>query len=323
MAKVAIGAGHGLYTAGKRTPDDEREWSFNNKVVKSAIKQLKEDGHQVLRLDDPTGRTDVPLRERTNKANAWGADILISVHHNAYLGRWGTHTGTETFIYDNASNESLKLAKSVQAKIVGAYGLYDRGVKRANFHMLRESEMPAILTEGGYMDSTIDVIKMRDELVLEHVGHAIADGVAGYFGVEKESKKEAPKTQVKSSTTKKTSNKSKPKANLKVDGKWGNSTTKALQKALGTTQDGIISDQVHNSVTNAFYGTTIDFGNGKKGSMVIKALQRKIGSNVDGLLGPNTVGRLQQHLGTPHDKKLSRPSAVVKELQRRLNAGTF
>ncbi|WP_199775452.1 N-acetylmuramoyl-L-alanine amidase [Microbulbifer pacificus] len=132
-----------------------------------------------------------------------------------------------------------------------------------------------------------------------------------------ESVSPAPKPQTKPSKT------SSNKANLTVDGKWGNSTTTALQKALGTTQDGIISDQLSNSITNAFYGTTIDFGNGKKGSMVVKALQGKVGSKQDGLLGPNTIGALQKHLGTPYDKKLSRPSTVVKELQRRLNASTF
>ncbi|SFM36482.1 LysM domain-containing protein [Gracilibacillus orientalis] len=123
----------------------------------------------------------------------------------------------------------------------------------------------------------------------------------------------------KSSGSNNNSSKSKPKANLKVDGKWGNGTTKGLQQYLDTVQDGIISDQVRNNVTNTFYGTTIDFGNGK-GSLVIKALQSKIGAKVDGLLGPNTI---QEYLGTVYDKKLSKPSLVVKELQRRLNKGTF
>ncbi|MEK4922404.1 M15 family metallopeptidase [Cytobacillus sp. FSL R5-0569] len=117
--------------------------------------------------------------------------------------------------------------------------------------------------------------------------------------------------------------KSKPKANLTVDGKWGNSTTKALQKALGTPIDGIISDQTRNSVTTAFYGTTIDFGNGKKGSTMVKALQKKVGSKADGLLGKNTIKALQKHLGTVQDGSLSRPSVVVKELQRGLNKGSF
>lgn len=115
--------------------------------------------------------------------------------------------------------------------------------------------------------------------------------------------------------------KAQSKAKLTVDGKWGNATTKALQEVLGTVVDGKISDQVQNSVTQAFYGNTIVFGNGQKGSMVVKALQKKIGAKADGLLGPNTIGALQKYLGTVHDKKLSRPSLVVKELQRRLNNG--
>ncbi|GAA5417804.1 hypothetical protein Pryu01_02880 [Paraliobacillus ryukyuensis] len=52
------------------------------------------------------------------------------------------------------------------------------------------------------------------------------------------------------------------KGDLTVDGKWGNATTTALQEYLDTVVDGIISDQVHNDVTEAFYGDTIDFGDG-------------------------------------------------------------
>src|SRR5690625_4557279 len=125
----------------------------------------------------------------------------------------------------------------------------------------------------------------------------------------------------KKATTSK--NTSSTKANLTVDGKWGNETTKALQRALGTVVDGYISDQTKNSVTTAFYGDTIKFGSGKKGSLVVKALQKKVGSKQDGLLGPNTIRSLQRYLGTVADGKLSRPSLVVKELQKRINNGTF
>ncbi|MER2089667.1 MAG: N-acetylmuramoyl-L-alanine amidase [Sporosarcina sp.] len=57
-------------------------------------------------------------------------------------------------------------------------------MKRANFHVLRESAMPAILTEGGFMDSTIDIIKLRDNHYLKSQGEAIADGLAEYFKLE-------------------------------------------------------------------------------------------------------------------------------------------
>lgn len=123
-----------------------------------------------------------------------------------------------------------------------------------------------------------------------------------------------PKPKVKSQSV------TKPKANLTIDGKWGSSTTKALQKALGIVVDGMISNQIRNSVTNNLYGS-VTFGTG--GSLVIKSLQRKVGAKVDGYLGSETIRKLQSYLGTVVDGKLSRPSLVVKELQRRLNKGTF
>lgn len=113
------------------------------------------------------------------------------------------------------------------------------------------------------------------------------------------------------------------KANLTVDGKWGNQTTRALQTALGTTVDGIISNQRRNSVSESLYGNTVRFSNSGN-SNVIVALQNKLGGlKVDGLLGPATIKRLQRNLGTVQDGVLSRPSLVVKEMQRQLNAGTF
>src|SRR5690625_311460 len=122
-----------------------------------------------------------------------------------------------------------------------------------------------------------------------------------------------PKSQVKTS-------KAKSGANLTVDGKWGSATTRELQRALGTTADGIISSQPRNSVTQALYGG-VTFGS--KGSPMVRALQRKVGAGVDGKLGPETVRKLQAYLGTVRDGRLSRPSLVVKEMQRRLNIGKF
>ena len=63
MVKIAIDAGHGMNTAGKRTPDGEREWSFNNKVALAAIAKLNTyQNVKILRLDDPSGKNDVPLK---------------------------------------------------------------------------------------------------------------------------------------------------------------------------------------------------------------------------------------------------------------------
>lgn len=183
---VAIDAGHGGFgvTPGKRTPDGEYEWNFNNKVAVAAIAKLKANGVNILRTDDPTGKTDVGLTARTNKANRADADIFVSIHHNANTGKWGTHTGTETFTMEGSQPKSEKLAKLVHAGFVKAYGLKDRGLKKENFAVLRQTTMPAILLEGGYMDSTIDIKKMRSDAVLKAAGEAIADGVLAYFGIK-------------------------------------------------------------------------------------------------------------------------------------------
>lgn len=183
MVKIALDAGHGINTAGKRTPDGEREWAFNSKVLLACTAKLnKYQDVQILRLDDPTGNTDVPLATRTNKANAWKADALVSIHHNALAGKWGSHGGVETLIQEvTASKGSKDLAALIQPRIVNAMGLRNRGVKSKNNHMTRVSNMPAILTEGGFMDSTTDIPALRSDAKLKEQGEAIADGLATYF----------------------------------------------------------------------------------------------------------------------------------------------
>lgn len=182
--KIALDAGHVFNTPGKRTPDGEREWSFNIKVLIACANRLAMyQKVEILRLDDATGKRDIPLKERTDKANRWGADVLVSIHHNAFQSKWGNHGGVETFTMDHprANPKSVDIARIIQPRIVKAMGLRDRGVKKKNLHMLRESNMPAILTEGGFMDSLTDIGALRSDSKLKAQGEAIADGLAQYF----------------------------------------------------------------------------------------------------------------------------------------------
>jgi N-acetylmuramoyl-L-alanine amidase len=187
MIKIVIDAGHGFNTPGNRSPADEREWMFNDKVAKFAIAKLKTfNDVEILRVDDPTGVTDVPLKTRTDRANAWNADVYASIHHNSLGDEWEKHSGIETYTMDNptANSKSIEIAEEVHPRIVVAMGISDRGMKRANFHVLRETAMPAILTEGGFIDSTIDIINIRDDQYLKAQGEAIAEGLAAYFKLQ-------------------------------------------------------------------------------------------------------------------------------------------
>ncbi|SEO33681.1 hypothetical protein SAMN04488134_106120 [Amphibacillus marinus] len=105
-----------------------------------------------------------------------------------------------------------------------------------------------------------------------------------------------------------------------MDGRWGPQTTRALQDAISSVTDGVISDQTRNQSSRAIIG--VEFGNGRNGSLVIKRLQRIVGTKQDGLIGPNTVRALQKHLGIVQDGVISTPnSAMVRALQQRLNIG--
>lgn len=196
VVKIAGCAGHGGYkstspqkvyaTPGKRTPDGTPEWEFNNKVIVAFEDELKKyEGYEFRRYDDRTGKTDVPLTTRTNNANAWGATCYISFHHNANAGVWDTHTGVETYVQTGVTGEAIKLAEVIHPALVDAYDLRDRGVRTSNLHITRETKMPAVLVEGGFMDSITDIKKLRDNKVLEDAGRKIAQAVAKYYKLKK------------------------------------------------------------------------------------------------------------------------------------------
>lgn len=89
----------------------------------------------------------------------------------------------ETIVNDRpgANPKSADIANVVNPRIVSAMGLRYRGVKKKNLHMLRESNMTAILTEGGFMDSTTDIAALRNDAKLKAQGEAIAEGLAIYY----------------------------------------------------------------------------------------------------------------------------------------------
>jgi N-acetylmuramoyl-L-alanine amidase len=198
VKKVSYGAGHGMYTSGKRTPDDEREWSFNNKVALAFAAEMSNyEGVALRRHDDPTGKRDVPLDERTDDSNAWGADVYVSLHHNAMMGYWSDDwTGVQVHVYETRPAGSTALAKRVLPEIVKAYGLHNRGIIYNNLHITRETNCDAILVEGGFMDSTIDIHKLRDDKVLRNAGVGIAKAVAAHLGLKRKSGSSKPAATV-------------------------------------------------------------------------------------------------------------------------------
>lgn len=184
--KIVIDAGHGYFTAGKRCPDDSmREWTFNSVVAKYVDELLaKYNGVETKFTHDTTGKTDVPLKTRTSTANTWGADILVSIHANAAAGTWGTAEGIETFVYSTKSTASVKLATAVQAQLIAKTGRKNRGVKTGDLHMVRESKMPAILVECGFMDNKTEAALLKTDAYRRLCAEAIVAGIVEVYGLK-------------------------------------------------------------------------------------------------------------------------------------------
>lgn len=163
MFKIAIDAGHGLYTGGKRCSasldsKQTREWWLNDRIADRLEALLGNYDCEVLRVDDTTGLTDVPLKNRTDKANAWGADVYISIHHNAGANG-STSGGTVVFYYP--TGKCKEIATRMYNSIVAKTGLVgNRSAKisgNIGYHVLRKTKMVALLLENGFMDSKVDV----------------------------------------------------------------------------------------------------------------------------------------------------------------------
>jgi len=127
--------------------------------------------------DVPYTTEGADLRARVAIANAAGVDIFVSVHNNS-LG--ATTSGTETFHFYYSSAAARTLAQDVHAQIVAALGLPDRGVKTAGFYVLRNTKMPAILVEGGFLSNPTEALFLADPAVRQRIAEAIGRGIAAY-----------------------------------------------------------------------------------------------------------------------------------------------
>lgn len=188
--KIAVDAGHGYTTSGKRTADGMREYEFN-RAVANEMQQLLGGYENVSVVFTHSDNRDVPLNERTNKANAGKADVFISIHANAFGNGsiWNSTKGVETYVHDSKPQESFALAEAVQKELIEKTKRADRGVKLANFHVLRETKMPAILIECGFMTNQEEAQALKSASYRKTCAEAITEALATFYKLKK---KQAP-----------------------------------------------------------------------------------------------------------------------------------
>lgn len=192
--KIALGAGHGLTTPGKRCdktldPNETSEWWLNDRVCDYVESYLKEyTGYSLLRLDDiDDGKDDVALSTRVSKANNWGADFYLSVHHNAGANRTSAG-GICAFTHPQASVSSVKWRDALYDALIDHTGLKgNRATPKTtgNFYVLRNTKMPAVLLELGFMDSKVDVPIILSNSFAQKCAKAIVEVLVDRGGLTK------------------------------------------------------------------------------------------------------------------------------------------
>jgi N-acetylmuramoyl-L-alanine amidase len=251
---IAVDSGHGMETAGKRTPVFPDNWltkkkgdiihekEFNKPAAEYLIQALERCGFKTINVSP--GTVDVSLKERYTAANNAKADAFVSKHYNAFKGIWGIANGIETIVSQYANSKAAELAHYVQVELVKAHKRTDRGVKTdikqsgINIAVLRNATMPAILTESGFMDNIEEAKTMIDPVFQKADAEATCRGICKYFGVTYLEEFNMPTKSITKRSSKedikwlqdRLNNALSDESNipLKVDGIYGNKTRIAV-----------------------------------------------------------------------------------------------
>lgn len=174
---VVIDAGHGNQDPGTIGYSKTKEKDFNLAVALKVGQLLEKESNidfVLTRSDD----TFLKLEERARIANDLNADVFVSIHANS--GPIAA-SGSETYYQRDASKA---LANVMHKYLVKATGLPDRGVKYGNYHVIRETKMPAVLLEVGYLSNPKDEAALFSESLQNSIAQGIVNGIKEYLGVQ-------------------------------------------------------------------------------------------------------------------------------------------
>ena len=173
--KVFIDPGHGGHDDGS-SAFGLKEDELNLKIGLKIQKRLESKGIEV-KMSRSSDKY-VSLIDRTEMANEYGADLFVSNHINSFDS--GSAHGIETYYHSKKSNHK-PLSDNIQNNSIKETGAYNRGVKNENFAVLRESEMPSSLFEGGFISNKTESEKLKDDKYQDKLAKAVADGIEKYL----------------------------------------------------------------------------------------------------------------------------------------------
>ena len=187
---VMLDPGHGGYDPGAVSSQGIYEKAINLQIAQRVKEMLRPSGIEVFltREEDldyvPNGvkgkttRKQIDLNRRIKMANEEKADILVSLHVNATVT--GQNSGAETF-YHYKSESGKRLAELIQQEMIKITGMNRRIAKPGDFYIIKNSNMPTVIVEVGYLSSPKEQKKLQQTWYQEQLSRAIAKGIANYF----------------------------------------------------------------------------------------------------------------------------------------------
>ncbi len=173
---IAIDAGHGGSATGAVYGGAE-EKALNLAMARKLRDILTALGYNTVMTRDAD--MDVGLYDRAYRANAMNADLFVSIHCNA-AEQNADFQGLYVYHYPQSA-QGAALAQSIQTTTATATGAIDRGIDSANFVVLRESDMPAVLVETGFMTCPAELARLRDDAYQTRVAQGVAQGIVRFL----------------------------------------------------------------------------------------------------------------------------------------------
>lgn len=172
MVKIFLDPGHGgtdRGATGNGLQEKTITLQIGTAIGSILINEYENVEIKMSRTNDQT----VSLTTRTNTANSWGADFFLSIHVNA-----GGGVGFESFVYRNVGAQTLTYQKVIHEEVLKVVNFSNRGQKQADFHVLRETAMDAVLTENGFIDNQGDAEKLRSSSFINNLARGHVNGIA-------------------------------------------------------------------------------------------------------------------------------------------------
>lgn len=179
--KIFVDAGHGGSNPGA-VGNGVIEERVNLSVATQLAQNLRNAGYEVMeyrttRDENVLANVAQDLRNRARMANEWGADYFVSIHTNSSLNP--AANGFETYVY-RIPSRAAELAQSIQDAFVSELGSKDNGVRSANFSVLRNTNMPAVLCELGYLSNPTEALNLNSPLWQTKAARAIFNGIYNF-----------------------------------------------------------------------------------------------------------------------------------------------